>query len=87
MALCRDTRIRTWDPLLPKQVRYRAALHPEFRVSVSVCVGVIYPKSFLHALFSAVREGFEPSVPLSKYDGLANRWFQPLTHLTLTSFS
>ncbi len=25
----RDTRIRTWDPLLPKQVRYRAALHPE----------------------------------------------------------
>ncbi len=26
---CRDTRIRTWDPLLPKQVRYRTALHPE----------------------------------------------------------
>ena len=26
---CRDTRIRTWDPLLPKQMRYRAALHPE----------------------------------------------------------
>ncbi len=21
LALCRDTRIRTWDPLLPKQVR------------------------------------------------------------------
>jgi len=28
-SLRRDTRIRTWDPLLPKQVRYRAALHPE----------------------------------------------------------
>ena len=33
--------------------------------------------------FSAVREGFEPSVHVSTYDGLANRWFQPLTHLTL----
>ena len=28
-GFCRDTRIRTWDPLLPKQVRYRTALHPE----------------------------------------------------------
>ena len=24
--------------------------------------------------------GFEPAVHLSTYDGLANRWFQPLTH-------
>lgn len=30
----------------------------------------------------ADREGFEPSVPLTKYDGLAIRWFQPLTHLS-----
>ena len=30
----------------------------------------------------AVRAGFEPAVPLSEYAGLANRWFQPLTHLT-----
>ena len=30
----------------------------------------------------AVRAGFEPAVPLSRYAGLANRWFQPLTHLT-----
>jgi uncharacterized membrane protein len=30
----------------------------------------------------AVTEGFEPSVPLSEYVGLANRWFQPLTHVT-----
>ena len=32
---------------------------------------------------AAVRPGFEPGVPVSKYDGLANRWFKPLTHLTL----
>ena len=26
--------------------------------------------------------GFEPGVPHSGYDGLANRWFQPLTHVS-----
>ncbi len=26
--------------------------------------------------------GFEPGVPYSGYDGLANRWFQPLTHVS-----
>ena len=31
----------------------------------------------------AEREGFEPSVPLSKYGSLANYWFKPLTHLSL----
>ena len=30
----------------------------------------------------AEREGFEPSVPCYRYAGLANRWFQPLTHLS-----
>jgi hypothetical protein len=30
----------------------------------------------------AEREGFEPSVQVSPYDGLANRWFKPLTHLS-----
>ena len=30
----------------------------------------------------AEREGFEPSVRLATYAGLANRWFQPLTHLS-----
>jgi hypothetical protein len=39
------------------------------------------PTAGRHAEF-AEGEGFEPSVPLSKYDGLANRWFQPLTHLS-----
>ena len=30
----------------------------------------------------ADREGFEPSVRLLTYDGLAIRWFKPLTHLS-----
>jgi hypothetical protein len=30
----------------------------------------------------AERAGFEPAVPLTKYDSLANCWFQPLTHLS-----
>ena len=30
----------------------------------------------------AETEGFEPSVPNSQHDGLANRWFQPLTHVS-----
>ena len=30
----------------------------------------------------AETEGFEPSVPDYQYDGLANRWFQPLTHVS-----
>ncbi len=32
----------------------------------------------------AMREGFEPSVLLSKYDDLANRCLKPLGHLTVT---
>ena len=31
----------------------------------------------------AERERFELSVAVSHYDGLANRWFQPLTHLSV----
>ncbi len=27
--MCRDDRIRTCDPFVPNEVRYRAALHPE----------------------------------------------------------
>lgn len=33
---------------------------------------------------TAVRAGFEPAVRSNTYAGLANRWFQPLTHLTNT---
>ena len=49
------------------------------------CVGGRYaPNVFL---IVAVRGGFEPPVPVSKYAGLANRWFQPLTHLTVGMIS
>ena len=30
----------------------------------------------------AERGGFEPPVPVTQYDSLANCWFQPLTHLS-----
>src|ERR1700744_425370 len=33
--------------------------------------------------YSAVKEGFEPSVHFKAYDSLANYWFRPLTHLTI----
>jgi hypothetical protein len=35
------------------------------------------------AFLLAETEGFEPSVPNYQYDGLANRWFQPLTHVSI----
>ncbi len=34
----------------------------------------------------AVRAGFEPAERVSPFAGLANRWFQPLTHLTYRRF-
>ena len=39
------------------------------------------PELCIH-LPGAVREGFEPSVQFNPYDGLANRSFRPLRHLT-----
>ena len=32
--------------------------------------------------YLAETPGFEPGVPHSGHDGLANRWFQPLTHVS-----
>ena len=40
------------------------------------------PRYFCNNLLSAERGGFEPPVQNDPYDGLANRWFQPLTHLS-----
>ena len=37
--LCRDTRIRTWDPLLPKQVRYPDCATPRSMVLFRHCGG------------------------------------------------
>ena len=36
--------------------------------------------------FVAERTRFELVIRVFAYDGLANRWFQPLTHLSGTSF-
>ena len=41
---------------------------------------------FILSIHSAVREGFEPSVPVAQYDSLANCSFRPLRHLTQPFF-
>ena len=80
-------------------MRYRTALQPEkiFQLEPGTLpqhmigeaihnVGMLYRKAMGTISLQknrAVRGGFEPPVPVSQHDGLANRWFQPLTHLTL----
>ena len=34
----------------------------------------------------AETEGFEPSIPVTRYGSLAGNWFQPLTHVSATPF-
>jgi hypothetical protein len=60
---CREDRIRTCDPLVPNQVRYRPALLPDPVFNV--------PKIY-EWKFSAVRAGFEPAVQFDPYGSLAN---------------
>ena len=48
----------------------RATLHPEW---LSI---------FNSIMKLAERQGFEPWVPISRYDDLANRSFRPLRHLS-----
>ncbi len=60
----------SWYLKMPTKPRNRAALCRRF---------LFYIKSLASM---AETEGFEPSVPYSQYDGLANRWFQPLTHVS-----
>jgi hypothetical protein len=43
----------------------------------------LYPENDSLFILSAERGGFEPPVQNDPYVGLANRWFQPLTHLSL----
>src|SRR5690349_14351828 len=69
----REDRIRTCDPLVPNQVRYRPAPLPELLTFIADKTIPV----------SAEREGFEPSVQFNPYDGLANRSFRPLRHLSL----
>ena len=58
-----------------------AGFEPAAPCSQNRCANrtALYPEQFFS---SAVRGGFEPPVPVSRYASLANWWFQPLTHLT-----
>jgi hypothetical protein len=62
--------IRTPGLLIRSQTLYPA----ELRVHPSCGYGF--------EMVLAERERFELSVQVSPYDGLANRWFKPLTHLS-----
>ena len=65
--VCREDRIRTCDPLVPNQVRYRPALLPGSFVLTCVknvrsfCRFSVLPLKVAFAT-GAEREGFEPSV-------------------------
>ena len=62
--------------------RLRFATAPNQRVLILSGCGK--EKARARRAFSlAETEGFEPSVPNYQYDGLANRWFQPLTHVSI----
>ena len=37
---------------------------------------------FINDLWVAETEGFEPSIPVTRYGSLAGSWFQPLTHVS-----
>ena len=84
--LGREDRIRTCDPLVPNQVRYRPALLPAFAESSAGKPAEDLEKRFYifakplrsstaEASAKAVREGFEPSVQFNPYGSLANYWF------------
>ncbi len=62
-SLSREDRIRTCDPLVPNQVRYRPALLPERN---SFTGTTAFQGGF------AVRAGFEPAVQSYPYGSLAN---------------
>ena len=72
-----------------------AGFEPAAPCSQSRCANrtALRPEQFLYSFDQktsqkiAVRAGFEPAVPLSRYAGLANRWFKPLTHLTVGIFT
>src|SRR5690606_12857914 len=72
LVFSRGDRIRTCDPLVPNQMRYRPALLPD-PIDIAINIFIIIP---------AVRGGFEPPVQFNPYDSLAHYWFKPLTHLT-----
>ena len=86
---CRGDRIRTCDPLVPNQVRYRPALLPDctFPVCRYLLPDVLLPCQLLLTNIlakPAVRARFELAVHFKAYDSLANYWIRPLSHLTST---
>ena len=55
---------------------YDAVAHTNYDTHCNTTGGAI-------RTLKAERGGFEPPVPVTQYDSLANCWFQPLTHLSL----
>jgi hypothetical protein len=47
------------------------------------CISILYWKiADLHGRKLAETARFELAVAITRHDGLANRWFQPLTHVS-----
>ena len=66
----REDRIRTCDPLVPNQVRYRPALLP---VPITICiVNIVNRYKIQDKNLRAERKGFEPLVQFNPYGSLAN---------------
>ena len=66
----RGDRIRTCDPLVPNQVRYRPALLP---VPITICiVNIVNRYKIQNKNLRAERKGFEPLVQFNPYGSLAN---------------
>ncbi len=67
----RRTRIRTLDPLLPKQVRYQAALHADSLYSNRI-KGFYFPRSnifpILFGVYTIVHD------PIHQHFALARAW-------------
>ena len=62
---CRGDRIRTCDPLVPNQMRYRAAPLPDSFAQIAKLVLTIPERTAYRVKRNSVEEaGFEPAVPL-----------------------
>ena len=60
----------------------QSAASLRLKVGRKVGIPILSTQVFDIIEYVAETEGFEPSVPNYQYDGLANRWFQPLTHVS-----
>ena len=60
----------------------RATLHPDSPFAGANII-IFYKTPTNTIFFFAVRQGFEPWVPVSRYACLANKSFRPLRHLTI----